>query len=366
MARRWGARGGPEGPRSQTWAGTVHGDLKDKGPSCGRDARTTIAAFASVSIAKADFVTKPCYNIRMRNFPTIIFLAPLIVLASCSPEAPEVDPAYRAEIETAWAEREARLTAQDGWLSLTGLFWLESGPNITGSAEDASVRLPDGAELVGSLHLGDDGVVTLLPDLESGLTINGEPASETELAADTSGTPDLLRSGRSLFYLIRRGERVGVRVKDPESAARREFTGLTHFPVNQVFRISAAFAPYPEPRKVAIPTVIGEPSIMLAPGLLNFEIDGEEVSLEPYVSSPEDTHLFMVFRDATSGIETYGAGRFLDAILTEGSSEVVLDFNLATNPPCAFTPFATCPLPTPENTLFVAITAGEQYSGATH
>jgi len=302
----------------------------------------------------------------MKSSRVLFTLILLVALTSCSPKAPEVDPAYRAEIEAAWAEREARLTAEDGWLSLTGLFWLESGPNITGTADDASVRLPDGAKLVGSLHLGDDGVVTLLPDLKSGLTINGEPASETELAAETSGSPDLLRSGRSLFYLIRRGERVGVRVKDPESATRREFTGLTHFPVNQVFRISATFEPYPEPREVAIPTVIGEPSMMLAPGLLEFVINGETVSLEPYITSPGERTLFIVFRDSTSGDTTYGAGRFLNAEIVEGSNEVVLDFNLATNPPCAFTPFATCPLPTPENTLFVAINAGEQYSGLSH
>jgi len=303
----------------------------------------------------------------MRKLPTLVILGSLVALSSsCTDAPPTVDPAYRAEIEAAWAERETRLTAEDGWLSLTGLFWLESGPNITGTAEDASVRLPDGAELVGSLHLGDDGVVTLLPEFESGLTVNGEPASETELAADNSGTPDLLKSGRSLFYLIRRGERVGVRVKHPESATRREFTGLKHFPVNQGLRISATFEAYPEPKEVAIPTVIGEPSMMLAPGLLRFEIGGEPVSLEPYISTPGERTLFIVFRDATSGDTTYGAGRFLDAEIVEGSSQVDLDFNLATNPPCAFTPFATCPLPTPENTLFIPIEAGERYSAAQH
>jgi len=133
-----------------------------------------------------------------------------------------------------------------------------------------------------------------------------------------------------------------------------------------VFRISATFEPYPEPREVAIPTVIGEPSMMLAPGLLEFVINGETVSLEPYITSPGERTLFIVFRDSTSGDTTYGAGRFLNAEIVEGSNEVVLDFNLATNPPCAFTPFATCPLPTPENTLFVAINAGEQYSGLSH
>jgi uncharacterized protein (DUF1684 family) len=277
-----------------------------------------------------------------------------------------LDPAYEAEIEAAWADREQRLTADDGWLTLTGLFWLERGPNITGSAEDAAVRLPDGPALVGSLHLGDDGAVTLLPDPDGGLEVNGEPASEGALAADDSGRPDLLHSGRALFYLIRRGDRIGVRVKDPEASTRVRFNGLERFPINPDFRISAVFEPYPEPREVAIPTVIGELSTMLAPGLLRFSVGDEEVSLEPYVSGPNDRGLFLVFRDATSGDTTYGAGRFLDARLTEGSTEVVLDFNLATNPPCAFTPFATCPLPTPENTLFVAVEAGERYTGPAH
>ncbi len=175
-----------------------------------------------------------------------------------------------------------------------------------------------------------------------------------------------MRTGRVLFYLISRGDRVGVRVKDPESPTRRDFPGLEHYPVNPAFRVTASFEPYPEPKEVAIPTVIDEPSMMLAPGLLRFEIGGTPVSLEPYVSTPEELTLFIVFRDATSGETTYGAGRFLDAEIVEGSSEVVLDFNLATNPPCAFTPFATCPLPTPENTLFVAIEAGERFESPVH
>lgn len=291
---------------------------------------------------------------------------PVITIVSCGDAHPPVDPAYRTEIETAWAEREARLRADDGWLTLTGLYWLEPGPNLVGTADEAAVRLPDGEEIVGSLHLGPDRVVTLLPAPGVDLTVNSEPAAEQELAADTDGAPDFMRAGRARFYLIARGDRVGVRIKDPEAPTRLEFPGLERFPIDPSLRVVAAYAPYPEPREVAIPTVIGEPSIMLAPGLLHFEIDGEGVSLEPYVSSPDDTNLFMVFRDATSGVETYGAGRFLDAMLIEGSSEVVLDFNLATNPPCAFTPFATCPLPTPENTLFVAVTAGEKYSGAAH
>ena len=304
----------------------------------------------------------------MRQSPIVIALTAIIIFASCGGSAPPVDPAYVAEIETSWAEREARLTADDGWLTLTGLYWLEPGPNSVGSSPESAILLPEGAAPghVGVLELAEDGQVTLNPSSADELTVNGDPAEERELASDATGAPDQLRAGRMLFYLIARGDRIGVRVKDPKAPARHDFKGLDHFPVDPAFRISATLDLYPEPREVAIPTVIGEPSMMLAPGLLRFEINGKTVSLEPYISTPDDRNLFLVFRDATSGDTTYGAGRFLDAELAEDSIEVVLDFNLATNPPCAFTPFATCPLPTPENTLFVAIEAGERYSGPAH
>jgi uncharacterized protein (DUF1684 family) len=304
----------------------------------------------------------------MRIRPPLIVLALPLIVVACTDTPPPIDPAYRAEIEAAWAEREARLVADDGWLTLTGLFWLEPGPNTVGSSPESAVRLPDGAapSEVGVLDLRADGRVTLVPSPNGGLTINGEPAIERPLASDAAGSPDLLRAGRVLFYLLARGDRTGVRVKDPEAAARREFAGIQHFPVDPAFRVTATFEPYPEPREVAIPTVIGTPSMMLAPGMLRFEIRGETVSIEPYVSEPSDRELFIVFRDATSGDTTYGAGRFLDAERIKGSDEVILDFNLATNPPCAFSPFATCPLPTPENSLRIPIEAGEKYSGDVH
>ena len=307
-----------------------------------------------------------CYNNAMRQSPTIVILVFLVALTGCSRDAPDIDPAYQAEIEAQWAAREARLIADDGWLTLTGLFWLAPGANSVGSGEDAAVLLPDGPDEVASLVVGEDGAVTLVPYPGGDLMVNGETAAEQTLAIDTSGAPDLMRTGRVLFYLIGRGDRIGVRVKDPESPIRRNFHGLERYRLDPAFRVVALLDPYPEPKEVAIPTVIGEPSMMLAPGILEFKIDGESVSLEPYISKPGERDLFIVYRDATSGDTTYGAGRFLNAEISEGSNEVVLDFNLATNPPCAFTPFATCPLPTPENTLFVAIKAGERYSGAHH
>lgn len=302
----------------------------------------------------------------MNTIRVSMVVAVLLLTLSCGQPAPEIDSAYQAEIEAAWAEREAALTAEDGWLTLTGLTWLKPGANTLGTAQNSDVWLPDGVANAGVLVLNEDGAVTLVPSDGADLTINDVPAVEQPLAVDSGGSPDLVRSGRAIFYLIARGQRLGVRVKDPESPARREFTGIEHFPLDSERSVTAVFEPYPEPREVAIPTVIGEPSTMLAPGLLRFEIAGEPLSLEPYVSSPEDRDLFIVFRDATSGDTSYGAGRFLSAELVEDTNQVVLDFNLAINPPCAFTPYATCPLPTPENTLFIPIEAGEMYSGPAH
>jgi len=307
-----------------------------------------------------------CYNDLMKTVVSTLVIAVLFLTTACGQSAPEVDPAYQAEIEAAWAEREAALTAEDGWLTLTGLTWLKPGDNTLGAAQSSDVWLPDGAADAGKLVLNDDGTVHLVPLGDANLTVNDAPAAERALALDSSGSPDLVRSGRALFYLIARGQRIGVRVKDPESPTRREFTGIDHFPVDPSYRITAVFEPYAEPKEVTIPTVIGEPSITLAPGLLRFEIAGEERTLQPTVSTPDDRNLFIVFRDATAGDTTYGAGRFLSAELTENNNEVVLDFNLAVNPPCAFTPYATCPLPTPENTLLIHIEAGEMYSGDTH
>jgi uncharacterized protein (DUF1684 family) len=304
----------------------------------------------------------------MRHSSIFIAFAAAVALASCGPPVQKIDRAYIDEIETAWTDREARLMADDGWLTLIGLTWLEPGPNLVGSSPDAAVVLPEDAAPaeVCVLELDDEGSVILGPSPSAELTVNGMPAEPRVLASDASGAPDQLRVGRLLFYLISRGDRVGVRVKDPEAATRTGFEGIEHFPIDPAYRITAILERYPEPRQVAIPTVIGEPSMMLAPGVLRFEVGGEEVSLEPYVAAPDDRDAFIVFRDATSGDTTYGAGRFLDAEIRDDTNDVVLDFNLAINPPCAFTPFATGPLPTPENTLLVPIKAGEKYSGPAH
>jgi len=314
-----------------------------------------------------------CYNTPMRN-PTshivqIFVVATLLLsLIACS-EAPEpVDPAYAAEVEEWRSGRLERLTADDGWLTLTGLYWLEPGENFFGSGEDNTVVLPDESvpSVAGQLVLGPDSVVTAIAAEGTDVNVNGEPLKEATLKTDVEGGPDVVTAGRIQFYIIAREGRLAARVKDPKAVTRTAFAGIEHFPINESFRVEARLEPYEAPREVAIPTVLGQDSLRVAAGVLHFDIGGVDHALEPYLSGPENERYFLIFRDATSAVTTYGAGRYLYASAVDEGGTTVLDFNLAYTPPCAFTPYATCPLPPPQNWLQVSIEAGEKYSGEAH
>jgi uncharacterized protein (DUF1684 family) len=308
----------------------------------------------------------------MKHMATVasrsIVTAMLLCAAACARAPMPVDPAYAAEIDAWRNQRLSRLTAEDGWLTLTGLYWLEPGENRFGSAADSAVVLPDEnlPEIAGFLLVGADGGVVAMAEPEAGVLVNGETLTTTELATDAQGKPDILSAGRISFHVIDREGKLAARVKDPEAPTRLAFAGIEHFPINQAYRVEARLEPYDAPREVAIPTVLGQDTTMIAPGLLHFEIDGREMTLEPYLESPEDENYFLIFRDATSAETSYGAGRFLSSEAADEKGKTVLDFNLAYNPPCAFTPFATCPLPPPQNWLQFPIEAGEMYSGPAH
>jgi len=167
--------------------------------------------------------------------------------------------------------------------------------------------------------------------------------------------------GRLRILVIERGGRPAVRVKDPEHPARERFSGIDYYPIRPEFRVRARLRPFDEPKPIEVATVVDIGARFLVPGRLEFELDGIALSLEPLISEPSDTELFIIFKDSTSGEETYGAGRYLYATL-EGRDAVV-DFNKAYNPPCVFTAFATCPLPPPQNRLDVPIRAGERRYG---
>ena len=292
---------------------------------------------------------------RLRLLPYL-----LVTLLGATP--PPQD-AYRTAVDAWHADRVARLGAADGWLSLIGLDWLNPGENTLGSAPGSTVLLPaEVAPAKAGLFVLVGGSVHFKPLPESGLLLNGKPATETILRADVDGQPDILQAGRVRLHLIRRGTRFALRLKDPKTPALKAFHGVPRYPVEPAWRVEADFTPYPSPQIRAIPTVLGTTEPMKAPGVLRFKVAGREVTLEPMLEEGDQPELFLIFKDGTSGQGTYGAGRFLYADLAK-NGKVILDFNRAINPPCAFTIFATCPLPPKQNQLTIAIPAGERDPG---
>lgn len=263
----------------------------------------------------------------------------------------------------AWHEaRIKRLTAEDGWLTLVGLHWLKEGTNRFGSASANEVVFPATApSLVGTFFRRGSAVsVTIEPGQT--LQMNGKPFQGGILRSDAEGSPDVLELGRLHFYVIKRGDKIGIRVKDPQSEARRNFHGIETYPPSASWRLEARFEPAPAPRTLAIPNVLGAVEEMPSPGTAVFSWNGAEYRLDPVVE-PGSDKLFFVFADATNRTETYGAGRFLYADMPR-DGKVTLDFNRAYNPPCAFSAFATCPLPPRQNRLPVRVEAGEKRYGS--
>lgn len=265
---------------------------------------------------------------------------------------------YRAEIQK-WREGyEAELKKDNGWLTLAGLFWLKEGRNTFGTSAENDIILPPGsAARKAGAFLFHDGKARLALNSGTAWMINGKPAAaETDLKPDSTGTPDSITTGHLRMRVIRRGNRFGIRLWDNDSQARRDFRGSQWFPVREAFRVTAKFTSYAQPKIIPILNVLGDTEPSPSPGYALFELEGKTCRLEPLV---EGDHLFFILKDLTSGKVTYAAGRFLYTGLPK-DGKLILDFNKAENPPCAFTAYATCPLPPSQNHLPVAVTAGER------
>ena len=293
-------------------------------------------------------------------------LAAAILVAGLGGPA-RADEAYRAEVQKWRADRETRLRADGGWLTLAGLFWLKEGPNRFGTDPAGDIVLPEGSAQAkaGVFELkGDQVSVTLLPGASG--RIGAKPVSGTvTLRADTSGSPDVLEMGTLSLSVIERGGKLGIRLKDKNSPIRKGFTGLKWFEIDEAYRVEARWVSYPQPKPVKVPNVLGQSEAMPSPGYAEFTLNGKPVRLDGVLEDPHAEQLFFILRDQTSSKETYGAGRFLYSDLPK-AGKVVLDFNKAYNPPCAFTPFATCPLPPPQNWMPVRVEAGEMAYGKGH
>lgn len=282
-----------------------------------------------------------------------------------SPSAAEVTQ----QVELWKQGRLQRLTAPDGWLSLVGLEWLHPGANRVGSAADNDIVLKIGPAHLGVVTLAADGVVKVALSKDSGASIDGKPVQEATLVDDIqageNGHPTTVAFGAANFYVIERDGRKGLRVKDADAATRKHFLGLDYYPIDPSWRIVADWVPFDPPHKLEIGSVLGTIDKVDVPGKAVFKRDGHTFELLPYQEEPGG-ELFFVLADRTSGKETYGAARFLYAALPK-DGKVILDFNRAYNPPCAFTEYATCPLAPPENRLDIAVTAGEKkYRGSEH
>ena len=267
------------------------------------------------------------------------------------------DEAYRATVKKWRDERQARLKADGGWLSVAGLAWLKPGENRFGTDKTAAVVLPAGSAppLAGVFELkGTETTVRLAEGTQARMA--GLPLVGPAVLRPDSG--DVVELGSVSLQVIERGGRFGIRLKDKNAAARREFTGCRWYEVKEGYRIEAKWVPHPEPRPLKVPNILGQTESMPSPGYAEFKVAGTTVRLDGVLETPQSTQLWFILRDQTSGKDTYPAGRFLYAELPK-DGRVVLDFNRAYNPPCAFTAYATCPLPPPQNWLAVKIEAGE-------
>jgi len=252
---------------------------------------------------------------------------------------------YPSEIADWRRQREANLRRDGGWLTVTGLFWLREGANPFGTNRGNEIVLPAGAAEAGVFELRDGKVRALTG------------AGARQIRPDTD---DFVAAGRLRLYVIQRGDRYGIRMKDPESALLRDFHGLEYFPAREQYRVTARFVA--EPQKVPIANIVGQTELDDSPGYVVFQLRGRDFRLRPVLEEPDAKELFFIFRDQTAGKETYPAGRFLYTDLPKNGT-VILDFNKAYNPPCAFTPYATCPLPPKENRIPARIEAGEKKYG---
>lgn len=270
-----------------------------------------------------------------------------------------MDQSYTETIEQWRRQMDANLRAEDGWLALAGLFWLHPGANIVGADPAGDVVLDRERAPMHAATIDFDGQrASLRAQPGAAVVVNGQPATDAALRSDADPPADLVELGDFTLQIIRRGARTGVRVRDRRHPARAAFAGRRWFPIDPAYQVPAEFVAYDPPRPRLITNILGDVVEELSPGYVRFALDGQPYELE--ASPTRSGDLFFVFRDRTAGATTYPAGRFLIAPRPH-SGQTALDFNRAYNPPCAFTEFATCPLPAPQNRLGLPIEAGERY-----
>ena len=268
------------------------------------------------------------------------------------------DAAYVKQVDEWRHKHETDYTRE--YVPLSGLFFLKRGENRAGSAAGNDLQLPPSTPAsFGTFTLAADDRVTFTPAPDADVRLKGHVVRNQIALVDDGGKdkPDELQVGTVSLWVHRSGDRRSIRMRDTNGPTAREFKGFNWFPIDPSYRVSAAFRKDPAPRKVLIPTILGDEEEYTTEGTVAFTLNGESVTMRPMTTKPG--RLYFIFKDATSGKETYHTARFLYADL-QPDGTTVLDFNEAYNPPCAFNPYTTCPLPPKENQLSVKILAGEK------
>ncbi len=291
----------------------------------------------------------------------ILFILYFISSISLAQTTQANEDIYKKEIEQWHKNRVTSLKSETGWLNIVGLYWLKEGENTFGSSVENTIVFPKGkaAEKLGTFIL-KDGIVSLNVNPDVTITANNKTFNSGIIFDEKKDSTTTLSHKNLRWFIIKRGTKYGVRLRDLESDALKNFTHIDRYPVDSKWKITAVYEAPAKDKTIPIHDVLGLTTETPFGGTLHFEIDGKQFQLD---ATLEGNELFIVFSDSTTGNETYGGGRFLYAEKPATGTAVILDFNKAYNPPCCFTDFATCPLPTAQNHLATSVLAGEKTYG---
>lgn len=300
----------------------------------------------------------------MKKYFLLVFM--FLLFIACSENLKEKgSKEYIAEIKSWHNKRIENLKKENGWLNLVGLLWLKEGENKFGSDKSNDIVFPEGTpNFMGKFILQDTTVIMEVnPNVE--ITNNGNKVTKLKLENDLKGNPTVVAYKYFRWQIIKRQDKIGVRLRNLEAPLVKNFKGIETFPINDDWKIEAEFIPYNPPKNILVPNILGMIDTSKSLGKIVFKKDGKEFSLEALDTGPDS--FFIIFADETSGKETYGAGRFLSVEKPKEGKKFYIDFNKAYNPPCVFTKYATCPLPPKENQLKIRVTAGEKmFEGGAH
>jgi uncharacterized protein (DUF1684 family) len=298
----------------------------------------------------------------MKLLKYLLLIVISALFLSCSKKV-NSDPAYSAELTKWHNNRIENLKKENGWLNLAGLFWLKPGENKFGSAQSNDIIFPqESPDNIGTIILKDSNTILKVNNGVE-VTVAGNIVNNLILDNDMTGNPTIMANGSLKWFIIKRGDKYGIRLRNLNADLIKNFPGIETYDIDKSWRIEGSFNKFAHPEIIKVPSIIGTVEQDTVFGYLSFNRNGKNYSLVPVV---EDGSYFIIFADETNGEETYGAGRFLYTSLPDSSGKVILDFNKAYNPPCAFTKYATCPLPPKENYLHLKVTAGEKKFGHEH